>query len=108
MLEKYRSSDAASLKQGTTWSSGWMTAEVVTEVVRLAASNAGAGNVDGAAINEAFKEVNVQLEGMPPLTLANSGTHHVLMPEFRMIKYNAAADEWNAFTDWAVVPGFTS
>ncbi len=105
MLEKYRAAEAATLKQGTTWSSGWMTAQVVTEAVRLAAEKVGAENVNGAAINDAFKELNIQLEGMPPLTLANSGVHHVLMPEFRMIKYDAAADEWNAITEWEIVPG---
>ncbi len=105
VLEQYRGADAASLKQGTTWSSGWMTAQLVTEAVRLAAKNAGAKNVDGTAINEAFQQLNVPIEGMPPLTMANSGTHHVFMPDFRMIKYDAAADEWSAFTDWTVVPG---
>ena len=105
MLQKYRAADAANLKQGTTWMSGWMTSEVLAEVVRLAAETAGADKVDGAAINEAFQEVTIQLEGMPPLTLANSGTHHILMPEFRLIEYDAAADEWNAITDWEIASG---
>jgi hypothetical protein len=105
MLQKYRSSEAATLKQGTTWSSGWMTAEVVTEAVRLAASNAGAGDVDGTAINNAFQDLSVEIDGMQPISLANSGANNVVQPYFRMIKYDAAADKWNAITDWEIVPG---
>lgn len=105
MLAKYRSSDAATLKQGTTWLSGWMTAQIVTEAVREAAAKVGADRVDGDAINDAFHTMDVEFEGMPAITLANSGTSHVFQPTFRIIRYAAAQDEWSAVTDWAMVPG---
>lgn len=108
MIEKYRSSEAASLKKGTTWMSGWMTGQVLVDTIRLAAGKVGAENVDGSAINDAFKELNIEIPGMPNITLANSGTHHVLLPYCRMIEYNAAEDDWFAATDWFIAPGFVS
>ncbi len=105
MLAKYRPSDAVTLKQGTTWLSGWMTAEIVTKAVRDAAAKVGARNVDGDAINDAFLTLDLEIEGMPSIALASSATSHVLQPYFRMIQYQAAQDEWSAVTDWSVVPG---
>ena len=100
--------EAATLKSGTTWISGWLTANILCEAVRDAAAKVGAKNVDGAAINDALLALNIEIEGMPNITLANSGAHHVLQPECRMIRYDAAQDNWYAITDWFVAPGFTS
>lgn len=108
MLEEYRPSEAAVLKKGTTWMSGWLTGEILTGVVKVAADEVGAENVDGAAINDAFKKLNLEIEGMPAITLANSGTHHVLVPYCRIIEYDAAQDDWFAITDWISSPGFAS
>ncbi len=106
MIEKYRASEAATLKKGTTWMSGWVQGQILTETVRLAADRVGAENVDGAALNDAFKDLNLENQGMPNITLANSGEHHVLQPYCRIIEYNAAQDDWYAATDWFTAPGF--
>jgi hypothetical protein len=108
MITKYRPGEAAKLKAGTTWMSAWLTAQIVTEAVREAAAKVGAKNVDGTAINDALLAMNLEIEGMTSITLANSGTHHVLQPKCRMIKYNAAEDDWFAINDWFLPPGFTT
>ncbi|MDM7999417.1 MAG: ABC transporter substrate-binding protein [Dehalococcoidia bacterium] len=108
MLDKYRPSEAATLRKATTWTSGWVEAQMLAETVRLAAKNVGAENVDGTAINDAFKELDLEIQGMPNITLANSGSHHVLFPYCRMIKYDAAKDDWFAITDWFTAPGFAT
>jgi len=107
-LAKYRATDAAKLREGTTWISGWLTAQIVAEAVRKAAADAGAKNVDGEAIKDALNTMKIENEGMPAITLANSGTHHVFQPYHRFITYNAAADEWSAITDWMIAPGFAT
>jgi len=82
---------------------------MLAETVRLAAKNVGARNVDGSALNDAFKQLNLKIESsMPDITLANSGSHHVLFPYCRMIKYDAAKDDWFAVTDWFTAPGFAT
>jgi hypothetical protein len=108
MLVKYRPSEAATLRKATTWTSGWTEAQILAETVRLAAKNVGAKNVDGSALNDAFKQLNLKIEGMPDITIANSGSHHVLFPYCRMIKYDAAKDDWFAITDWFTAPGFAT
>lgn len=106
-LTAYRPSEAASLKLGTTWMSGWVTCALLVECVREAARNVGGDKVDGATISDAMQSVNLEMLGMPALTLANSGTHHVFQSQYRIIKYDAAGDEWDAFTPWSIVPGFS-
>lgn len=108
MIEEYRASEAATLKKGTTWMSGWLTGQILAETVRLAAAKVGAENVDGASLNDAFQELDLGIQGMPHITLANSGTHHVLLPYCRIIEYDAAKDDWFAITDWITSPGFAS
>jgi hypothetical protein len=100
ILTSSRPADAEKLMKGTTWVSGWMTAQIISEAVRDAADEVGAKNVNGAAINDALLALDIEIDGMPNITLANSGTHHVFMPHFRMIQYDAAADEWSASGDW--------
>lgn len=107
MLAKYRPSEVAKLKEGTTWLSGWLTACMAAEAVRDAADKVGAKNVDGSAMNDALLALNMKIEGMPDITLANSGTHHVFQPYFRLIKYNAAQDEWTTASDWFLSSSFT-
>jgi hypothetical protein len=100
MLDKYRQSEAATLKQGTTWESGWSTAHILAEVVRLAEKNVGAENIDKLAMRDALEELSLEIPGFPTISLAGSGGANVLNPNIRMIKYDAAADEWNATGDW--------
>ena len=108
MIEKYRGSEAAILKKGTTWLSGWLLGQILAETVRLAADKVGAENVDGSALNDAFKELNLEVQGMPNITVTNSGAHHVLQPYCRLIEYKAAEDDWYATNDWFIAPGFAS
>ncbi len=106
MIQKYRPSEADALKKGTTWMSGWVTADILIEAVRTAAEKVGAQNLDGAAINDAFMALDLKIEGMPDITLEGHGGHHVLQPYCRMIQYNASKDDWYAITDWFMAPGF--
>jgi ABC-type branched-subunit amino acid transport system substrate-binding protein len=108
MIQKYRGSEAESLKKGTTWMSGWVMAQILTETVRLAANTVGAKNVNGSAINDAFKALDITIGNMPEITLAARGGHHVLQPSCRMIQYKASADDWFAVTDWRIAPGFVT
>ena len=85
--------------------SGWVMAQILTEAVRLAAATVDAENVNGTAINDAFKVLNVEIEGTPGIALSALG---VLQPYCRMIEYNAAADDWSAITDWFLAPGITT
>jgi ABC-type branched-subunit amino acid transport system substrate-binding protein len=107
MIEKYRPSEANALRRGTTWMSGWVTAQILAETVRKAAEAVGGKNVDGNAINDAFKEISIEIGGMPNITLEGRGGHHVLQAYCRMIQYDAAADDWYAINDWFLAPGFT-
>lgn len=106
MIQDYRPSEAEALKKGTTWMSGWVTAEILIEAVRTAAEKVGAENVDGAAINDAFLAMTLEIEGMPDITLEGRGGHHVLQPNCRMIEYDSTRDDWYAITDWFLAPGF--
>lgn len=106
MISKYRPSEAAKLKTGTTWISGWLTAQIVTEAVREAAAKVGAENVDGEAIRDAMHAIDLEIAGMPNMNLA--GGHHVFQSYCRMIEYQASEDNWFAITDWFIAPGFTS
>ena len=106
MIQKYRGSEAENLKKGTTWMSGWVTAEILTETVRLAAETVGGKNVDGNAINDAFQALDITIGNMPAITLAARGGNNVLQPYSRMIQYKAAADDWYAaISDWRIAPG---
>jgi len=100
MLDKHRPSKAAILKQGTTWESGWSTAHILAEVVRLAEKNVGAENIDNLAMRDALEQLSLEIEGLPTIGIAGSGGANVLNPYLRMIKYDANADEWNATGDW--------
>ena len=51
---------------------------------------------------------NIEIGGMPNITLEGRGGHHVLQAYCRMIQYDAAADDWYAINDWFLAPGFTT
>lgn len=107
-LAKYRGDKAAKLKEGTTWISGWVEAEVLIAAVRQAAKDVGAENINGEALRDALDTMELEIPGMPTITMADRGTHHVFQPYYRMMKFDAAADEWSATTDWTMTPGFAS
>jgi len=108
MIQKYRPSEAESLKKGTTWMSGWVTGTILSETIRLAADTVGSKNVDGSAINDAFKALDLKISDMPNITLEGRGGHHVLQAYCRMIQYKAAEDDWYAINDWFIAPGFAT
>jgi len=100
MLEKYRPSQAATLKQGTTWESGWTLAHILATLVRNAADKVGSDKIDKAAMLDALEGLSLQIEGMPTISLAGSGGNHVFQPNLRMIKYNGTEDSWDNVTDF--------
>lgn len=106
VLSAKHPAEAAKLKAGTTWISGWLTAHILCEAVREAAAEIGAQNVDGAAIRDAFETMDLEIEGMPNITLAGHGAHNVFQPNCRMIQYDAAKDDFYAITGWFVAPRF--
>ncbi len=107
MLLKHHPSDAAELKQGTMWISAWLLTQILTTAVRDAADTVGPENVDGNAINDALLNLNLEIDGMPAITVSGRGGHHTFMPYCRIIKYDAAKDDFFAVSDWILPPSFT-
>lgn len=97
-LEKYRGSDAAMLKEGTTWLSGYCLGHVLTNVVRKAAETVGADKIDGPALRQAMADLRLEIPGMPTI---GGNANNCLLTQMRMVKYDAAADAWNAVMPWA-------
>ncbi len=85
MLEKSRPSDVGRLKQGTTWLTGYTLAHIVSEIVRKAADNVGPDKVDNIAIDDVIREMSLDIEGLPTMTLADSEGTQVLQPYLKMI-----------------------
>lgn len=102
-VEQRRPSEAASLKDGTTWQTGWTTAHIIASILRSTSDAVGAENVNGPAIRDAIEDLAVQIPGWPVIGLANSGGHHILQPYYRMIEYRAADGQFHAISDWFTV-----
>lgn len=99
-LEKYRPDEKETLMRGSTWLTAWTFGYIVSEIVRLAADNVGPDQVDKAAILDAIEELSLEIDGLPTLTLANSGGNHVLQPCLKMARYDGAQDQWYGVSDW--------
>ncbi len=108
MIVKHRPSEATTLKKGTTWLSGWLFGQILAQAVRDAADKVGPENVDGAALNDALLNLNLEIEGMPAITLSGRGGHHTFMPYCRIIKYDAAKDDFYAVSDWFAPSGYAT
>ncbi len=102
-LEKRRPAEAATLKKGTTWESGWTTGHILATILRQAADAVGAENVDGPAIKDAIEALSLSMPGFETIGLAASGGHHILQPYYRMVEYRAADDQFHALADWFTV-----
>lgn len=102
-LEEHRAADAASLKKGTTWETGWTTAYIVASILRQAAEAVGPENVNGEAIRDAIEEMTLEIPGFPTVGLAASGGLNILQPYYRMVEYKAADDSFHAMSDWFTV-----
>ncbi len=104
-LESRRPSDADTLKEGTTWQTGWTTAHIIAGVLRSAAEAVGPENVAGPAIRDAIDGLSLQIPTWPVIGLANSGGQNILQPYYRMIEYRAADNQFHAISDWFAVTG---
>lgn len=99
-LEKYRPDDADRLLDGTAYMTGWSLAHVVCEIVRQAADEVGPENVNNLAIDDVIQGMNLSIDGLPPLTLADSKGINILQPYLKMIRYDASKDQWYTASDW--------
>jgi hypothetical protein len=106
-VAKYFPDRAEQLEQGTVWLTQQVTAQILTDAVRRAAAEVGPANVDGAAIRDALEATAINMPGMGESISCHNGTH-VMYRMYRMIKYDAAKDEWFAITDWALPSGLAS
>ncbi len=104
-VESRRPSDADTLKEGTTWQTGWTTAHIIAGILRSAAEAVGPENVDGPAIRDAIEGLSLQIPTWPVIGLANSGGHNILQPYYRMIEYKAADGQFHSISDWFTVAG---
>jgi hypothetical protein len=91
-LEQHRPSQVASLKGGTTYVSGWDEAVLLAAVVRKAAQDVGANNIDGTALKDALKNLDVTIPGRGG-TFKMAGEYHQLFPYYRAAEYRAAEND---------------
>lgn len=103
VLQKYRPDQAASLKVGTTWQSGYIFCDMIMGVVKYAADSVGPENIDGTAMRDALRNYRFEREGLPALGLTDSALGlHVYQPYFRIVSYDAARDNLYPDSDWQV------
>lgn len=106
VMSKYHGDQADSLlKSGGAYMTGYLVAEIMYQVVADAAKTMGWEKVDGVAIRDAFEQLNMEISGLQPITLAHSGGKHILMPKYRIAEYQAAADGFYPVTDYTMTSG---
>ncbi len=73
---------------------------IESSIVRITATDVGPDKVDNIAIDDVILEMNLDIEALPPLTLADNEGTQVLRPYLKMIRYDAAEDGWYSASDW--------
>lgn len=81
------------LRSSTSYPSGYMFMMILAELVRHAADNVGAENVDGEALWEAAQEVEIDLQGWGEPFKLDPETN-IMHRHFRIIEYREAEDAW--------------
>jgi len=87
--------------QGTGELMGWALGMIVEDAVRRAVANVGAENVDGIALLQALKEVNMTVEGFP-IPWKVSAKANAILRAVQLLKYSASAGDWQLLQDWKV------
>lgn len=107
-LEKYRPGEAAEMKKGTSWPTGWLTGMILTDVIMRAVEAVGAENVDAAALNDSLAATDIpKIDGWGEAFKFRDGSN-VLYRMYRIIDFRSSANEWFALTDWFVAPRWAS
>lgn len=106
-LEEYRPSEADLLKGGTTWISGWMAGFVISEAVRSAVDAVGADRVDGLAIRDSLRSLDILLPGTE-VSVKIVGDKAVLFPYTRMVEYDSTVDDLVQVSDYTLPPRWGS
>ena len=105
-LQRFRSADeAAQLRKGTSWPTGYITGMILADVVRRAVAAVGAENVDSAAINDALKGIDMTVDGWGESWKFRDDSN-ILYRMFRAIQYKALDDEWHDLSGWFMAPAF--
>ncbi len=92
-LESCRPGEAAELKKGTSYPSGYLFAMILVDTIRRAAEAVGPDNVDGPALNDAMKTIDLDVDGWGEAWQCHEGTN-ILHRQFRVIEYRYAQDDW--------------
>ncbi len=85
--------DSATRLASTGPTSGWATGYVVFKAVAKAVKDVGADKIDGAAINEAFKSMDLEMEGVGS-TFKFSENDNCGLQNMLLAKWDVATSKW--------------
>ncbi|MFC2000196.1 ABC transporter substrate-binding protein [Chloroflexota bacterium] len=78
---------------------GWANGMIVVEAIRQAVNKVGAENVDGKAVADGLRAVDLNMEGFGN-TLQLEGDLPCFVKTLRMMKWDSQREGWVGLTDW--------
>lgn len=99
IVNRWHADEAESLFKGTPGLSGPMMGLMVFDALKRAVADVGIEELDGDAINDAFAETNLVVDGFGN-TWKFGDDYHALLSTLRIMEWNTEDVNWVTVSDW--------